>query len=92
MMMNTWDLSGALVRMGDNAAYYARKANQCNRKDFYDMKFVYDNTISGIQIACSCFTGFSIRADTDRNGYYKKVWIVYNGDIIGAPWFIEDRG
>lgn len=89
MTINTWDLSGVLVRMGDKAADYARKANQCKRKKFYDMEYRYDDTISGLQIACACFTGFSIRADTDRLGYYTKIWVTYNGDLIGEPWSIE---
>lgn len=89
MMMNTWDLSGSLVRIGDKAARFARKSNQCNRMDFYDMKRVYDDVILGIQMACSCFTGFSLSLSTDINGYYTQIWITYNGDIIGMPWSIE---
>lgn len=90
MNMNTWDLSGALVRIGDNASMYAKKANMSRHYNFSDLVDFYNNILMGFEMAVKCFKGFKLQYSSNLHGYYTRLWITYNGDMVGLPWVIGE--
>lgn len=87
--MNTWDLSGALVRIGEKYFDYAKKANKCFLLGMLDMVEVYESYMKGIYDAVKCLGGFRICYHKTKLGYYDKIFITYHDEPIGVPWIIE---
>lgn len=94
MTLNTWDLSGALVRMGDLACKYARLYNTALGNDSIssDLMNHFKDELTGCRDTVRCITGFSLEWDYNRIGAIIKLYITYNNRICGVPWFIDMVG
>lgn len=88
MIMNTWELSGVIVSIGECAANYARKVNQCINCNFDIMEHEYTAYIYGLRRALQCINGFDLEAKWNADGYYTMIYITYHDNICGDPWQI----
>lgn len=92
MIYNTWELSGALVRMGEKAYKYAKLRNKSLTSGYDEMIDHFNDELQGLKDCIECLNGFSILWDFNRSGEITKLYITYKGEAIGAPWICETKG
>lgn len=90
MRYSDWDISGVLVRMGDEIWRLCKEFNK--DIDLFG-QFSFEKRVDYLMIRQAdkmvrCFDGFSI--GFDKSGlYYVKIWIEYRGEPVGLPWLID---
>lgn len=91
--MNDWELSGVLIRMGDEIARLAKQQN--NDVDFYgrqSTEAIVDRMLMRQSIKMlNMIAGFECVLLCKVSGHYYRMWLTYSGKKLGLPWEIMKR-
>lgn len=86
---NTWNVSGAMVDMGNLACKYAKRYNESVLHFNTDECLTAENNkgkLCLIALCVRCFDGFDLKWKRNEQSLIYNLWIEYQGEMIGMPW------
>lgn len=93
MRYSDWELSGVLVRMGDEICRLCGEYNKdLDLYGYQSMERKIDFVLIRQAVRMfKCYDKFSVVFEKHGH-YYRKIFITYDGEECGLPWFVSNSG